>query len=363
MLQSKVSYNNQNNSEFIKELKANVAAYFETNKISKYGNTSMVLKSAFMFFLYFTPYALMMTGVISSWLGVFACWILIGFGKAGVGMAIMHDANHRTYSKNAKVNKWMSKSMFLVGGFPANWQRQHNTMHHGFTNIEGKDEDINPSTTMLRLSPHKPLRKIHRYQHLYAWFFYGLMTILWITTKDFSQLSRYKKQGLSLSNGKSYDYLFRSLIAAKIIYYLFFLVAPLIVLPFAWYWILLFFFAMHFTTGLSIGLIFQTAHVTPTSEYPLPDEKGTIENSFAIHQLANTANFAPNNKILGWLIGGLNHQVEHHLFPGVCHVHYNKISKMVKEMTDKYKLPYHVQPGFFIAVIEHARMLKRLGRA
>lgn len=363
MQSTKISYSNKNNSEFIKELKANVADYFEKNKISKYGNTSLFLKTIFMFILYFGPYALMMAGIIESWLGVFFCWVLIGFGKAGVGMGIMHDANHRTYSKNARLNKLMSKTMFLVGGFPANWQRQHNTMHHGFTNIDGRDEDINPSTSIVRLSPHKPLKKVHRYQYLYAWFLYGLMTILWITTKDFSQLSRYKKQGLSLSNGKSYTYLYVSMISAKVLYYIFFLVLPLIVLPFAWYWILLFFFTMHFTTGLILGLVFQSAHVTPTSEYPLPNDQGTIENSFAIHQLLNTANFAPKNKVLSWLIGGLNHQVEHHLFPGVCHVHYNAISKMVKEMTNKYKLPYHEYSSFYVAVIEHTRMLKQLGRA
>jgi len=363
MQNTKVTYNNQNKSEFISELKKNVANYFESNKISKFGNVNMVLKTIFMLSLYFVPYVLMITGVFESWLTVFTLWILMGLGKAGIGMGIMHDANHRTYSRNPKVNKWLARTLYLVGGFPATWQRQHNTLHHGFTNIDGKDEDISPIVSILRFSPHKPLKKIHRYQHFYIWFFYSLMTLLWATSKDFTQLFRYKKQNLPLSGKSSYSSLFTSLIISKIIYWSFFMVLPLVLLPFAWYSIVFFFLSMHFTSGIVLAIIFQTAHVVPTSEYPLPNEQGTIENSFAIHQLYNTSNFAPKNKVLSWYVGGLNHQIEHHLFPGVCHVHYSKISKMVKEMAEKYQLPYYEQPGFFVALWGHVKMLKQLGRA
>ncbi len=362
MEQPKISYSATDKTEFIKELKLQVADYFKSHNISKFGDSAIVLKTIFMFSLYFAPYALMLTGVIESWAGVYACWILMGFGKAGVGMGVMHDANHRTYSKNQKVNKWMAKSLYLLGGFPPNWQRQHNTNHHGFTNIDGRDEDIQPAA-ILRFSPHKPLKKIHRYQHLYAWFFYGLMTVLWITSKDFMQLARYKKAGLPLSHKQSYNKLYASMIFGKILYYIIFLVIPLTLLSFAWYWILLFFFTMHFISGFILGVVFQTAHVMPTSEFPLPNDDGTIENSFAVHQLLNTSDYAPNNRLLSWLIGGLNYQVEHHLFPGISHVHYHKIAAIVKEKAEKYELPYYVQPGFFKAVWEHARMLKRLGRA
>lgn len=359
---SKISYSASQNTEFIKELKAEVANYFKAQGLSKFGSTPIVLKTVFMFALYFVPYALMLSGVIESWMGVYAMWLIMGFGKAGIGMGVMHDANHRTYSKNQKVNKWMGKSIYLLGGFPANWQRQHNTNHHGFTNIDGRDEDIEPAS-ILRFSPHKPLKKIHRYQHYYAWFLYGLMTILWITTKDFKQLLRYKKEGLPLSHKQSYSQLFAAMIFGKVLYYILFLVIPMIVLPFAFYWVILFFLSMHFISGFVLGTVFQTAHVVPTSEFPVPDSQGTIENSFAVHQLLNTSDFAPKNRVLSWFIGGLNYQIEHHLFPGISHVHYHKIAAMVKEMAHKYQLPYHVQPGFIKAVWEHRRMLKQLGRA
>lgn len=361
MEQNKIKFSAQNKPEFIIELREKVAHYFEINNISKYGNINLVLKSVFMFLVYLVPYFLMLSGVISSFAGVLICWIIIGVGKAGVGMAIMHDANHRTYSKNQTTNKWLAKSLYMLGGFPANWQHQHNTMHHGYTNIDGRDEDIDPGA-FLRISPHKPLLKIHKFQYLYAWFLYGLMTLSWVTTKDFRQLNRYRKTGVPLSSDKTYKQLFIILIIAKLIYYSAFVIVPILVLPFAWYWIFVFFLAMHFTSGFILTTIFQTAHVVTTSEYPLPDKNGTIENNWAVHQLLTTSDFAPKNKLLSWLIGGLNYQVEHHLFPNISHVHYPKIATIVKSVAQKYGLPYHVQPGFIQALWNHAIMLKKLGQ-
>lgn len=361
MNQTNITYNT-NNTEFIDELRSKVSEYFKSNNLSKYGNFNSVIKAVFMFTLYFAPFILMLTGVISAWYFVLIAWILMGFGKAGVGMGIMHDANHRSLSKHQSVNKFFSLSLYLLGGFPLNWQRQHNMNHHGFTNIDGIDEDINPPS-FLRFSPNRPLKKVHKYQYLYAWFFYGLMTILWSTYKDFKQIFRYRRDGVVLSRTTSYNVLITQIIFSKVLYYALFLVLPLIFLPFAWYWVVLFYFAMHFTSGLILATVFQTAHVISTSEFPVPDQTGSIENSFAVHQLLNTSDFAPKNKILSWYVGGLNFQIEHHLFPGVSHVHYSNIAKFVKEMANKYELPYNVQPGFLKAVWEHAKMLKQLGLA
>lgn len=361
MERTKIKFSTEN-KEFIVELKETVADYFNSNNISKYGNWEIIIKSVFMFSVYFIPYLLAVFGIITSFWGVFAMFIIMGIGKAGIGMSVMHDANHRTYSKNKKANKWMGNSLYLLGGFPTTWKRQHNNLHHGFTNIDGHDEDISPVVKVLRFSPNTPLLKIHRFQFLYAWFFYGLMTLMWATSKDFKQLKRYVDSGMPLTKNKTYRKLLTELIFAKIAYYIVILIIPLLTLPFAWYWVLLFFFAMHFVSGFILGVVFQSAHVVANSEFPIPSETGNIENSFAVHQLLNTSNFAPNNSILTWLIGGLNYQIEHHLFPGISHVHYRKISKFVKESTKKHGLPYHVHLGFFKAVWEHAKMLKQLGK-
>ncbi|MFC2105024.1 fatty acid desaturase family protein, partial [Bacteroidota bacterium] len=321
MGQTRIKFSAKNKQEFIIELREKVSSYFEKNNISEHGNLDLVLKTVFMILLYFSPYFLMLSGTISSFAAVLLCWIIMGIGKAGIGMAVMHDANHKSYSRNQAVNKWMSNTLYLLGGSPLTWQYQHNTLHHGFTNIEGHDEDINPGA-LLRFSPHKPLLKIHKYQHIYAWLLYGLMTLLWVTTKDFKQLIQYKKAGVPVSNNKSNLQLWLMLIISKLMYYGVFMLIPMLILPFTWYWIIVFFLAMHYTSRFILTIIFQTAHVVPTSKYPLPDENGALENNWAVHQLFTTSDFAPSSRVFSWFIGGLNYQVEHHLFPNISHVHY-----------------------------------------
>lgn len=346
--------------DFLTELRSSVNEYFKNKNIEPYGNKSIFLKTIFMALLYFVPWVLMMSGVFSSVLPVLACWMLMGLGMAGVGMTTMHDANHGSFSKKKWVNKLFGNSLYLLGGFPPNWRHQHNTLHHGFTNIEGHDEDIAPPE-ILRLSPHRPLKKIHRYQHLYAWFLYSIMTISWIMFTDFKRLNRYRKEGVKFGGKRSYKSLMTDLVVSKLLYYALFLVLPVFTVPLAWYWTMVGFLLMHFTGGLVLASIFQTAHVVPTSEYPLPDEKGEMDNNWAAHQLYTTCNFAPKNRIFTWLVGGLNHQVEHHLFPNISHIHYRKIAGIVQEKAKKFGMPYHVNRSFLEAVVQHIKMLKMLG--
>ncbi|MCX6256968.1 MAG: acyl-CoA desaturase [Bacteroidia bacterium] len=356
----KIKFPVQKKPDFINELRKRVELYFETNNISKYGNAGMAVKSVIMVSVYLTPYILMMSGVIESLTWIFLNWILMGIGMAGVGMVLMHDANHGTYSKSRKINKLLAYSLYFLGGFPPTWQYQHNTLHHGFTNIDGQDEDIDP-IGFLRFSPHKPLHKIHKYQYLYAWFFYGLLTLSWITIKDFRKLYLYQRKGANLDRHQSFRRLKFNLILSKILYYMIFLVIPMILLPVSWSWILLSFLAMHFTSSLILSVIFQSAHVMPGSEYPLPDEQGNMENNWAIHQLLTTTDYSPKSRVFFWWVGGLNYQVEHHLFPNICHIHYRNISNIVKSTALKYDLPYHVETNFFRAIRKHASMLRILG--
>ena len=360
-MKEKIKFSSQIKPEFITELRAKVNEYFEYNNISRFGNTNMVLKSIFMLSLYLGPFILMLTGIVNSVPAIFLCWVIMGMGMAGVGMGLMHDANHGTYSKYKSINVLLSKSLYLLGGFPVNWQYQHNTLHHGNTNIEGYDEDINP-LFLMRFSPHKKLLGIHKFQYLYAWFFYGLMTLSWTTNKDFTQLYLYKKSEAQLNSNKSHKQLLAQLILSKILYFTVFIVAPMILMPIAWYWIVISFLAMHFTSGLILAVVFQSAHVVTSSQYPLPDENGKIDNNWAIHQLLTTSDFAPRSRFFSWFIGGLNYQVEHHLFPNICHVHYKSIAYLVKSTAEKYNLPYYVQGSFLMAIRSHIQMLQNLGK-
>jgi len=359
-MELKTVYFANQNSAFIDELRTRVNDYFNEKHISRYGNAEIIASAAFMFALYLGPYILMISGLVQSSLLILLCWVVMGFGMAGLGMVLMHDANHGSFSKNRQVNRWLGKSLYLLGGFPPNWRQQHNSLHHGYTNIEGMDEDIQPPG-ILRISPHRQLRKIHRFQFIYAWLLYGLMTISWITMKDFKQLVRYRKEGVQLTQKNSYKRLMADLIGTKLLYYAIFLVVPMLVLPIPWYMILLSFLVMHLVCGIVLGTIFQAAHVVPATKFPLPDARGNLETSWAEHQLSATSDFAPRNRLLSWLIGGLNYQVEHHLFPYISHVHYRNLAPLVRETARKYSLPYHVQPTFFAALHAHLKMLRRLG--
>lgn len=355
---SNIQFSKEHNQDFYKELRKRVNAYFKDNNISRYANANMVIKTIFMLALYFVPYAFQYV-TTNAWVSMLL-WVIMGFGMAGIGLSIMHDANHGAYSKNDRVNKLLGLLINLVGGSDHNWRIQHNVLHHTYTNVTGMDEDINPGAIM-RFSPHQKRRKIHRLQHYYAWFFYGLMTLAWFLSKDYKQVVRYEKMGLTKTQGVTWKQALAKVIFTKILYAAVTIVLPIIFFPTAWWVVVLGFIIMQFTAGLTLACIFQPAHVVPTSDFPMPDESGNIHADWAVNQLYNTANFAPKARILSWYVGGLNYQVEHHLFPNICHVHYKKISKIVMETAIEYNLPYYSYDTFFKALSEHTKLLKNLG--
>jgi linoleoyl-CoA desaturase len=320
----------------------------------------MVWKSVVMLSLFCIPLVIVNTGIIASPFLLVSAYIMSGLGMAGIGMGVMHDAIHGSYSKNRQVNKYMGYTMNLIGANASVWRVQHNVLHHNYTNIDEADDDLN-APFFLRFSPHAKKYWIHRFQHYYIWFFYGLSTLSWVTTKDFIRLKRYRNKGF-FSGKNEYRNELLYLIAWKILYYAYALVLPLIMVPLAPWIIVLAFLCMHFVTGLAISVVFQTAHVMPDTQFPLPDENGLIANNWTIHQLATTSNYSPKSRFFSWLIGGLNFQVEHHLLPNVCHVHYKNISPIIAATAEEYGIPYHSKKTFMAAIYEHTKMLRHLGR-
>ena len=360
MQMNQIKFADNKKEDFYKELRKRVGAYFKDNNVSRYANVNMVLKTIFMVSLYMVPFIFILTFLESTWI-IVLMWITMGFGMAGIGLSIMHDANHSAYSKNKYVNLFMGKMIWLVGGSDVNWRIQHNVLHHTYTNVHGMDEDIEIDPLM-RFSPSQKLRKGHRFQHVYAWFLYGMMTIMWATTKDYSQWSRYKKKDLIKTQGLSSKRFLWTLISTKTIYLTATLGLPLYFSVMPWWGTVLCFVAMHFVAGLTLAAIFQPAHVVPRSSYEKPSETGDVELDWAANQLMNTANFAPKARLFSWYVGGLNYQIEHHLFPNICHVHYRKISKIVRETAVEYNLPYYSYKTFLNALGAHAKMLYKLGK-
>tara|TARA_R110002073_G_scaffold14554_1_gene59294 strand:- start:65691 stop:66818 length:1128 start_codon:yes stop_codon:yes gene_type:complete len=345
--------------EFSKTLRKRVNLHFKTNNISRNANASMVTKTILMLSMFFGPLIVIGLGLVTSVPLLFALYILSGLGMAGIGMGVMHDALHGSYSKNPKINKLLGFSFNLIGGNDTVWKIQHNQLHHTYTNIEHADDDLN-APFFLRFSPHAKKYWAHQFQHIYIWFFYGLATISWVTTKDFVRLKRYHGMGF-LSEKNEYRNALIKMVGWKVLYYSYALIIPLIVAPMVWWVILLAFLGMHFVTGLLISIVFQVAHISPDSKYPLPDEDGLIAGDWYTHQFVTTTNFSPKSRFFSWLIGGLNYQVEHHLLPNVCHIHYRKLSSIVVDTAKEYGMPYYSKTTFASAIWSHAKMLRQLG--
>lgn len=346
--------------DFSSTINKRVNSYFKTKGISHYGNSEMVVKTVVMFLLYFFPYALIISGwIVSPLLLIFLC-ITMALGLGGIGLSVMHDANHGAYSKKTWINKLMGYSLNLVGANAFNWKMQHNVLHHTYTNVIDVDEDINPRG-ILRLTPHSDWKAIHKFQHIYAWLLYGLMTIAWMVVKDFVRIVKYHKNGLAKKHKANIAKEWLILLVTKVVYVGYIFVIPVLFTSLPWWQILIGIFLMHYIAGFMLAIIFQPAHVIEGTEFPLPDDTNKLENNWAIHQLMTTTNFGNKSRWFSWYVGGLNFQIEHHLFPAICHVHYRKISAIVKQTAQEFSIPYKSSDTFLGALQGHARLLKQLG--
>lgn len=344
---------------FFPTLQKRVSEYFKENNISRNANTTMVVKTIIMLSAFFLPLVLMVIFHLKPW-AVISLYAMMGLAKAGIGMSVMHDANHGAYSKNKNVNKWLGYTLNLMGGMVFNWKLQHNVLHHTYTNIHGMDDDIEEKL-VLRFSPHSEPRKFHRFQFLYVFFFYSILTLYWVLAKDVIQYYKYRKNGVNRYSEKENRSYFWSMISLKLFYIFYLLVLPLTLQDYSFGLIIGGFLLMHAIGGLVLGVVFQLAHSVLEADFPLPNSANIVENDWAMHQMNTTVNFARENKLLSWYVGGLNYQVEHHLFPNICHIHYPEISKIVEQTAAEFNVPYLSTESLRQALGSHIRMLRKFG--
>ena len=351
--------NDKHHKEFASAVRRNVNAYFRDNGISKKGDWRLVLQVFAMLALYIVPFIL--ACIIPMGLGMAALMmVLAGIGAAGVGMCVMHGGAHGAFSDKEWVNELLAGTMYMLGSGVVNWKIQHNMMHHTYTNIREYDEDI-ASKGPIRLSEHAPVRKINRYQYYHAFFFYGLMTLFKLFG-DFRQLSLYNKTGITKHYKNKPGAETLKLILVKLAYLVIFVGLPIIFTSYSWWQVICGFIIMHWVVGFILSTVFQMAHVVEGAEQPMPSEEGIIEMEWAVHELRTTSDFARNNHLLNWYVGGLNFQIEHHLFPNICHIHYMKIAPIVEQTAREYGIPYNLKPSLRAALVSHIRRLKQLGR-
>ena len=352
------SVSDKNEKQFAAELRRKVNNYFKENNISQKANFKMVIKTIGLVSVYLLPFVLILTLPMNAWLALFLAMVM-GVGIAGVGMGVMHDACHGAYSRKHWVNNLLSGSLYLLGSNVLNWKIQHNVLHHTYTNISGMDEDID-NKGPIRLAEQMPLKKIHRYQFIYAFFFYGLMTLTMLTN-DFTRLYKYSQMGLLSAQKKKLKNEFIKMLIRKIAYLSIIFGLPLWLTPFSFWQILLGFVLMHWVASIILSFVFQMAHVVEGAGQPVAES--TMPAEWHVHQIQTTSDFARNNKLLSWYVGGLNFQIEHHLFPGICHIHYKQLAPIVEQTAKEYGVVYNLKPTFRSALLSHIYRLKELGRA
>jgi linoleoyl-CoA desaturase len=353
-----VRFPNRHPAEFIREMKEQVAAYFARHGGRTKADWRMVTKTILLFTLYFGAYGLILGGHFSPASMLLLC-LVMGVGMAGIGFAVGHDALHGAYSRREWVNRLVGYSFDLMGANGYMWRMTHNVVHHTYTNIQGVDGDLEVSS-YLRLSPRSTYRPIHRFQHWYAFAAYSLSTLIWVTIKDFRYFLRADGGPYHSERHPRTEVI--TLLLGKLVYYGYSLVIPIIVLPVAWWQVLLGWLALHLTAGLILGIIFQLAHVVEETAHPSPDPSGNMEHAWLVHELETTANFGRSNRLLTWYVGGLNYQIEHHLYPRVCSIHYPAISEIVRSVALANGMPYHEHPTLSSAIRSHLRILRRLGQ-
>ncbi len=340
------------------ELKNRISAYFQEVGKSSTGNYKLFIKAILMVISFIAVYVHLVFFTPPTLLALAEC-LLLGALTAFIGFNVMHDGAHGSFSKYTWVNKLAGSSINFLGANVFMWSTKHNVVHHSFTNINEVDDDID-ARPFLRLCDSQKRYGIHKYQHIYAIAAYSLLYLYWVFFTDYEKYFTKKVGNMPMAKMKLTDHV--SFWGFKALHLVLFLAIPIYFIGF-WPWLIGFVIYGMFA-GIVLSVVFQLAHTVEDTQFPLPDEAtNRIEDEWAIHQLKTTANFATNNKVISWFLGGLNFQIEHHLFPKVSHVHYPEISKIIKQVCQEYNIPYIEYPKMRVAFASHISHLKNLGRA
>lgn len=348
----------ERHDEFFNALKRRADDYFRSTGKSPRDCWQMYLKTFLILSWFAGSYVFLVFGPVSWWTVLPAC-ASAGLAMAAIGFSVQHDGGHRAYSRFSIINRLAAMTLDMLGGSSYFWARKHNVIHHTYANITGHDDDIELGI-LGRLSPHQPRLAMHRLQHYYLWFLYGFLTIKWQYYDDFRDLfsGRIGVHAVPRPTGRE--------MAIFVLGKMFFATMALAV-PFmlhTWWHVLLVYLCVSFFQGVTLSVVFQMAHCVEEAAFPMPDsDTGRMSSSFAIHQIETTVNFAPDNRLLSWFVGGLNYQIEHHLFPQICHIHYRALSPLVKETCQEFGVRYNVHRSFCSGVASHFRWLRRMGLA
>jgi len=343
---------------FQKEVRRRVDEYFRRTGQRQRDCPQMYLKTAIILASFATCYVLLVF-VAQTWWQAVPLAVLLGLSMAGIGFNVQHDAGHQGYSSRAWVNRLMSLTMDAVGASSYVWHHKHAVIHHTYVNITGHDSDIDMGA-LGRLTPYQRRLWFHRWQHLYLWPLYGVMAIKWQLYDDFKDVITARIGGRRVPRPKGRE--LALFVGGKVVFFTLAFGLPLLLHP---VWVVALYYGVAAVVlGMVLSVVFQVAHCVEEAEFPLPrPDTGRIDNAWAVHQVETTVDFARDSRVVSWLLGGLNFQIEHHLFPRICHVNYPAMSRVVEETCRDFGVRYTAHKSFLAGLASHYRWLRRLGKS
>ncbi len=346
------------NDGFQAELRKRVDAFLRSTGRRERDCPQMYLKTLVILSVFAIVYYLLVF-VAQTWWQALPLSMLLALATAGIGFNIQHDGGHNAYSNRKWVNNIMAMTMDMIGASSYMWHWKHVVFHHTYTNITGHDTDIELGV-LGRLSPHQKRLYFHRWQHYYLWPLYGLIGIKWHLFDDFHDVILGRVGDQKIPRPRGWDLVV--FLAGKVLFFSLAFGIPLLL--HAWWIVLIFYAVTELTLGIVLSIVFQSAHCVEGATFvALPTDTKRIENAWAVHQAESTVDFAQKSRLLSWLLGGLNFQIEHHLFPRICHVNYPAISKVVQETCQEYGVKYQAHRTFAVALRSHFRWLREMGMA
>ena len=298
-----------NGGDFIRHTRLEVDEYLSDPRIRTRGRVELYAKGVVAFVLLFGSWATLVLGHPGLSLGLIAFGALI-VGTSLMAFCVMHDANHGAYFRTRRWNYlmgWTADALLGLSSYA--WRVKHNVAHHTYTNVDGYDADIT-QMPFARLMPVQAPRPWYRLQHYYIWPLYCVMGLRWQTVGDVAAFARGSIGTSALRLPRRWDLV--GLIGGKAIFVTWAVVVPLLFYP--WWVVLCAYLVYSMVVSLIMAVTFQLAHCVEEADFVSPNDLATEPRLWAVHEVETTVNFCPHNRALTWLVGGLNYQIEHHLF-------------------------------------------------
>ncbi len=341
-------------SSFPKVLRRRLDRFFVDHNITPKADRAMWLKIAVGLAILLGAWIALYALRPGSWKFV-ALYLLGGLAQTFLLLNIAHDSNHNAISYRPRVNKTLNYVFDLCGISSYMWRILHHRGHHSCINLQGEDDALS-GRGIFRFTPYESRAPWHRFQHIYALFFYAMFSLDYVFFRDFESFFFPSHDYLKRANHALREYAI--LVAGKCFYLTYMLLLPVMVLGKSPLLVAGAFLLVHLFVGLAVTLVFQTTHTVDTTYFP--SDRAEFDNG-VYHIFATTADYATENPLVGWLAGGLNHHIVHHLCPFVCHTHYAPLTRIVKETAEEFGVPYRQHPTMTRAIRHHLILLKQLG--